>query len=473
MTHLFGAQGRLLALALLAFAPAFATTRNVTCSGDISTAVQNAINASLDGDTVNITSGSCSTTGWSWTNKNITIQGQGKGVTTLAVSGVIQVNISDTTKASFRITGMTWNAASPRAGLLFIDSENCTAYSYGWRVDHIAMNASASLPNDPVVIWGVTFGVLDHNDFKLANATWIIASFFQTGLGELTWGSPTVTQVGGWYNLSLPSQYNSTRAIYFEDNTFTASTSYNAFFDSSSGGARVVFRHNTFTGGFLYDHWVRQNDLDIFQWEVYNNKFVGSASWGVGNSGMYPVRFESGTGVFYNNTLSGYDSVNLGWAVDDRRAEGGESGGQFGTCNGTHPWDGNLGDSAAPGWPCLGQAGRDYGRTYAQITSGLKQNSLPAYAWNNGTQDACYNPSAGGSACADTIHIFDYFKGPYIKATTHPNGQVDFVNSGTAAMPGYTALAYPHPLVTGATGSGGATAPPPPAPPTGLTAVVH
>jgi hypothetical protein len=260
----------------------------------------------------------------------------------------------------------------------------------------------------------------------------------------LTWGNPAVDKVGGWYNLSLPSQYNSPRAIYFEDNTFTARTNYNAFFDTSAGGSRVVFRRNTFTGGFLYAHGVRANELSAFQWEVYGNRFVGNANWGQGG-GQIPVRFEAGTGVFYNNTITGYAAENMMWAVDERRGEA-ESGGQFGPCDGGRAWDGNAGDPAARGWPCLGQIGRGFGKTYAQITSGDKLPSLPAYAWNNGVQDKCSDPNAAGPDCADRVRITNYRGNTAnVNSTPHPNGEVDFVN-GTP-MPGYLAFTYPHPLV--------------------------
>lgn len=438
---------KLLIIAFLACS-ALATTRNVSCSGTITSSLQSAVNSSIDGDTVSIGAGSCTSGKITWTNKNIAIIGQGIDATTITMTaGGFAITVTNPAKAAFRLSGMTITGSSSSDHILFINSENCTSYSYGWRVDHIKFNYSGAVSNDPITGWGVTFGLFDHNVFQFANATWILFAYFQTGLGELTWGSPAVNEVGGWYNLSLPSQYGTSNAIYFEDNTFTnLYNNYSAFYDTSSGGSRVVFRYNTFTGGFIYNHWVRGNDLDVFQWEVYNNKFVGNSTWGQGG-GEIAVRFESGTGVFFNNTFTGWSTGNQAFYVDDRRACGGEDGGQFGSCDGSHAWDGNDGDPSAPGWPCLAQIGRGFGKTYSQITSGNKLPSLPAYAWNNGTQEKCWNLSASGAVCSDSVAIEEYYGScAYVKSAAHPNGEKDFVNNGATAMPGYSSYAYPHPL---------------------------
>jgi hypothetical protein len=427
------------------------TVRDVSCSGTITTSLQSAITASVDGDVVNIGAGTCASGPVTWTNKNITIQGQGRSLTNISFeSGGFRPVITNPAKAQFRITGMTFYGPNLSQPVLFINSEDCTSYSYGWRVDNNTFNYTGTMTADPITGWGVTFGLFDQNVFSFNAATWILFSFFQTGLGELTWGSPTVDQVGGWYNLSLPTGLGTDKFIVFEDNTFTAINTYSAFFDASSGGSRVVFRRNTFSGGFLYNHWVRGNDLDVFVWEVYNNKFIGTASWGGGGSEI-AVRFESGTGVFYNNTFTGtWAADNKKFYVDDRRAcnsVSGETGGQFGVCDGSKAWDGNAGDPAVPGWPCLAQIGRGTGKTYAQITGGDKLPSQPAYAWSNGTQEKCWNPGASGDACSDSIAITNYYSAcAYVSSTPHSNGEVDFVNNGSTPMSGYTQLAYPHPL---------------------------
>src|SRR5262245_52843496 len=59
------------------------TVRNVTCSGTITNALQTAIDSSSDNDVVNISAGSCSSAQVAWSNKNIKVQGQGIGTTTV------------------------------------------------------------------------------------------------------------------------------------------------------------------------------------------------------------------------------------------------------------------------------------------------------------------------------------------------------------------------------------------------------
>ena len=187
---------------------------------------------------------------------------------------------------------------------------------------------------------------------------------------------------------------------------------------------------------------------------------------------MYPMRLHGGgTGLIYNNTISGFPQ-NFVLLGEGRLPDQSQSGSPLLFCDGTHNWDGNAGDSSAPGWPCLSQTGRDAGRTMAQIQAGNKQASFPLYLWNNGPQDRCSNPSAGGTACDNSFGVDTYSASAprYFKSTPHTtsgfgNGDVDYF-IGTAKPSGagthhliYTPYTYPHPL-TG--GSGGVTAPSPP-----------
>ena len=173
-----------------------------------------------------------------------------------------------------------------------------------------------------------------------------------------------------------------------------------------------------------------------------------------------PIRLESGTGVIFNNTVTGFQSTNT--VLDERRGFF-EAGGAFGACDGTKAWDGNAGDPAAPGWPCLGQIGRGPGKTMSQITGGSKQVSVPLYFWNNGTQDGCSTGGACTNSMSATVWDGSAKSNAYVKATPHPNGEVDYVLNGSTSKPGYAAYTYPHPLQAGGVVS---PPPPPPTPPT-------
>ncbi len=98
------------------------------------------------------------------------------------------------------------------------------------------------------------------------------------------------------------------------------------------------------------------------------------------------------------------------------------------------------------GWPCLDQIGRGSGTAYPN------QPSVPLYVWNNGTDAGCNT----GSACSNNRTMIN-------DGDSHVQAGRDFINNGATPKPGYTPLAYPHPVR-----GGSSTAP---AAPTGLRIV--
>jgi hypothetical protein len=245
---------------------------------------------------------------------------------------------------------------------------------------------------------------------------------------------------GGCYDLSLPMDLpiSTQNAVYIEDCTFSYTDMITpAVFDMEGGGGRIVFRHNRVIDGFLYNHWNRGGHIGGTKWEIYNNTFIGGA-WAA--AGGMPGRFQAGTGVIYNNSVTGY---GLGWKVDELRGCGQESGSWLLACDGTHAWDGNI---ESNGWPCLNQIGRATGISLDPVThakSGM-QASQPAYSWNNGAQATC----ASGGNCTDSVTISRYNPCPanVIQSTAHSKGEFDYVNNGSTPMPGYAPYVYPHPL---------------------------
>src|SRR5215467_7404077 len=95
-------------------ADASAAIYNVACSGNITSALQSAINSTSIGDTVNIGAGSFSMSGQvTLTDDNITIQGAGQGVTNItANSGFATINISGANVPTFRITAMSFSGTA-------------------------------------------------------------------------------------------------------------------------------------------------------------------------------------------------------------------------------------------------------------------------------------------------------------------------------------------------------------------------
>jgi hypothetical protein len=443
-----------LALCLLTFAfvvmPAsvWAATRNVTCSGTITSTLQSAINSSTNGDIVNIGAGSCTSGGLSWGDKNVTIQGAGKDVTTITLTGGLTIANTDTNHAAWRLTGMTlYSSGDPGTIITYWDNAGGASTRYGWRIDHVKFNFP-SKSGYGVYINGPTFGLIDHCDFVQGTGLVINVEAWlstETGAGVSTLHSAYLT--------SLPDAPGSNKAIYIEDCTFASAMGGGvAVFDTSNSAANVVFRYNTVTGAIFYSHWTRGNNINGGWYEIYKNKFTGNS-----NYNAYPIRFQGGgTGLIYSNTFSGYNDTYF--LVGEPRGCDGEANAPLLSCNGSRSWDGNI---EASGWPCLSQIGRGHGKTIAQIQAGSKQPSFPMYAWNNGTQAGC---STGG-ACTNTYNINSNCS-TYVKATAHSNGDIDFCTGGTAQPAScgthtltYTPYTYPHPLQQGGGQDDGLTAP--------------
>lgn len=393
--------------------------------------VQKCVADAVDGDTVRLKAGSVD---WGSSymdvnpSKNINIIGAGIDQTNITVNqrGIFFM-IRNKDKAGFRLSGMTFQGTTMSQPIIKIHSlDGITTSSYGWRVDHVKTNFTGAPRH--VMVQGPTWGLFDHCDFTSATGN----MFLVTGLiaGD--------TPYSGSYDLSLPLDLGTEKAVYVEDSTFTFTTEGGApaFFDMAGGGGRIVFRHNTATGGYMYNHWTRYTEVAGLKYEVYNNVFVGTAAWGVGG-GEYPSRFEAGTGVIFNNTVTGFNDTHF--YIDERRGCGNESNAPLLTCNGSRAWDGNI---EASGWPCLGQIGRGTG------TVAGSQPSVPLYAWNNGMQAKCAHPAAAGVACVDTVKIAVMGCNTDLKTTgsEHSNGDVDYVNNGTTQKPGYRPYTYPHPL---------------------------
>jgi hypothetical protein len=411
---------------------------------------------SFDGDGVYVPAGSCSWSGSvSWANKNINVIGSNPTITHSS-SDAFDVSVSNNgaTAASFHISGFTFTG-STSGDLLNINNSNpnLTAWAGYFRVDHITYNYSSS--GNVFIIYGPVWGLFDHlngttyqNHFEQAD---FLGSEYYT-----THGGDNSQLMGEYSGRILPIALGTKDAVYVEDSTFACPGNYSgALSDSESGGQRMVWRHNSSTGTcFHYAHWTRGTEWDGHKYEIYNNTYNGNGA------SDYNMRFGSGTGVIFNNTITGYGDPTI--HVDETRGAGGESTNPpFYDCNGTRTLDGNAGDASAPGWPCAGQIGTgSQGGNSTRAT----MNSIPLLIWNNGSQSGC---STGGS-CTNSVTV--KVDGPmgssntatrtmsnYIKSTAHVvsgplNGAVDYCQGST--MPSscgiytnnYVPYTYPHPL---------------------------
>jgi hypothetical protein len=422
-------------IGLFSVSAASAATINARSCAEID--VQAAVNSANDGDVVNVPAGNCT---WAshvlLDNKDIWVRGAGIGQTVITRNDgfVFYVTITSSSKGSHRISDMTLTGALT-ASVIYITSASITAVPSGrWRVDHISFDFPTG-QRSGVHITGVNYGVVDHNTFNWRDGVAIRQAFF---LGSECYGG---SMLSGDFANQQPMDLGTDRFVFVEDNTFIPNDNRPlAGYDASSGGGRLVWRYNTLRGGFVYNHWTRGCEMAAQVMEFYNNTFIGDAGYNA-----YPMRLEAGTGVFFNNSVQGYNGGAPYVVINDRRAGGfgGESSAPLGACDGTHAWDGNARDPAAPGWPCLGQIGRAPGKSLAQIQAGDKPASAPFYFWNNGQEPGC----ATGGSCTNTVGVYAD-PAAYIRNTPHPNGEVDFVDNNTPT-PGYTPYVYPHPLVSG------------------------
>jgi hypothetical protein len=430
-----------------------ATTYDVTCVGDITSSLQSAINSAVDGDSVVIGAGSCSMGRVSWTDKNIVLQGRGQGATNItANSGFATIVISDGNVPGFQISAMSISGTT-NTNWVVVWGNSSAAWRGGFRFSLLDVNYPAAGPDGLLQIWGMVYGLIDHNNFTQNYEAFILTSL-ETNTENCSYnvgGTCTLSTLAGEAGSELPYFPGGASNLYIEDNTFT-STGPNgaAALDTAYTGGRIVFRHNTLTNTTLYAHWTSGGSINSLWWEIYNNTFT----WNLGE--MYPMRMQGGgTGLIYNNTIVGFQD-NYILIGEGRLPSEGQSGQPLNYCDGNQSVDGNAGDASAPGWPCLAATGRNAGLSISQIMAGTKQTSFPLYLWNNGPQASCSNPAAGGGACDNSFSVGVYGgQNNWFKPTPHVtagfgNGDVDY--SITTSQPSgagthtltYTAYQYPY-----------------------------
>ncbi len=285
-----------------------------------------------------------------------------------------------------RVSGITIKATSQSTYELSLGSGGQV------RIDHchfIGLNPDAR-------VW--SYGVADHN-LHDANGN-MVANAFQVftdsqNNGNVAWNSPT--------------QFGTANFFFIENNTFN-----DGFGNDCNEGGRYVARYNTFHGTLQNGATLQFHATGAVQtppwrgcraWEIYNNWVTSTYS---GGAFAFSQNF-SGTGVQYNNTVTGqnhdlfilndrdqkqtnYTQVAppLGWGYC----------GTYQTGVGS-PWDGNANLNGSNGSPCIDQPGRGQGDmlqgffpSVCDLTAGLcalsnflgswpHQYLEPIYLWND------------------------------------------------------------------------------------------
>ncbi len=395
--------------------PADAQAETFSLSSCELSVVQNAVDEAVNGDTIAIPAGECT---WddalSWTNKSIAVIGAGMDATTITTEAG-GIRVTATTDASFRVSGITFTGTPPgHPAIINISSNGSDAPVKGWRIDHIRLSYPEENGITGAFITGMSWGLIDNCVFEGTGYVTIESASYVDGDG---W-PPGPKGLGGtaW---DWPLGLGTDEALYVEDCVFDFTSDSISAINDQVYGARQVFRHNAINHAFFQTHATRGDDRGGLKYEIYANTFNGSGF-------IWPALIRSGTGVIFDNQVSGYQ--NDSFVVDNQRTCI-DYDGLFPRCNGDASVDGNV--AGELGWPCLDQIGRAPGPIGAQP-------SAPLHAWNNGDSELAVNGDfdlclAGQPALSS-----------HIKSTPHSNGEVDFLNGSPPA--GYVPFVYPHPL---------------------------
>lgn len=327
---------------------------NVTASDCSATSVRAAISAAANGDTVIVPPGSCSWSGVSLpNNKKLTLQGAGMDAT--IITGDVAFGNSGS-----RVTGFT-----------FTGEPNVSSNGYGFRLDHCRLRRNTW--NNIVTVKDynpsprVPFGLVDHNDIinGRVNAE----------------GTPYMLNEGNQQHAlwATPLDLGGPNAVYVEDNTFSTPVPAQSqvAIDANYGG-RFVFRYNTVSDGlFLTAHSSQEGgNRGTQSWEIYGNDISHNSSAAI----YAPIRIRAGTGVAFDNSVTGRWS-DPSILLDNVRSYAPSASG--GLCNGaSRGWDGNEDSS---GYPCRDQIGRgpDTQQWSHNPVGTYTQPLVPAFFWSN------------------------------------------------------------------------------------------
>ena len=382
--------------------PAQAATRTAASPSyaDVSTAIA----ASADGDTVNIPAGSATWTSALSLTKAITLMGAGSKSTTISANGITMMSVALTADKPVRISGINFNNASGTAiPTLILAGQN---YKGGgvpmtsFRVDHCNFNFGKRALNPN----GWCYGVIDHNTFVNCDIAVGI-----TGDDDYAW------------NRAI--QPGSANCVCIEDNVFTINNSTPIEPNEQiyhQEGTRTTIRYNTFdghsyTGGdsMFFDCHGNQN---YYSGNVYSD-FRGTVLVEFYNNTMHAYKtyrmlyIRAGTIFAYNNTMLTDSGGTTPFALTEEEG-----------------WQTQFFNPLKTSWPAQDQ-----------VTN--------SFFWNNTLNGAAVTSVALWNA-ADSTFI--------------QQGRDYWMAAPTAATSKYfpyTALVYPHPLVTAQDGGASSTAP--------------
>jgi hypothetical protein len=407
-----GWRARWVALLILTSGP-LAHAALITASNTSVAAVEAAINAAADGDTVMVPAGTAT-----WSSelilhaKAIKLLGAGidKTVITFGLPDNTQmIDVAGPTNRSVTISGFTFNDSGTiqhYAGLI-------NAAGANWR---ICSNKFSNLQYNGVATRGMASGVIDHcifvapSDTGSANGVSMVGDSSASGPGS-SWTTPPAFGSGNY--------------VYIEDCTFDFAYVGNGAYDAY-GGARYVFRHNNVTNTWLNHHGCDTGGYrSTHSYEIYNNTLTSTKNL------TWFFEFRGGTGVIFSNECHTSFSVGNQIVLDNYRSAIGYFGdllSPWGYVTGSNPYDGNTDGT---GYPALDQIGRTSPTTFTGSNS--IQPASPLYCWSN---------NFNGTPMMAAV---DVLVNSTPSVTNHLQANRDFFNN--TPRPNYIPFTYPHPLV--------------------------
>jgi MYXO-CTERM domain-containing protein len=360
--------------------------------------VQAAVDGAVTGDEVVVPGGRCT---WSGAvsvadDRAITLRGAGMNVTVITMRPA--GTAVDLNRSGARVTGFQFTD-----GTVLVDGD-------GWRVDSCRFQWDDFA--EGVIVRGEQLGV--HAEGLVDHCVFLNARV-------LVYGSAAMLAEGDdqHHLWSVPITFGGgEQVVYVEDCEFTATVHANAI-DANYGGS-YVFRHNTLNDIYIEAHSVQGDNRATRRWEIYENTInqVNRDMW-------VPMFLRGGTGVVFNNTLTG-SITQPGIALDNVRSC--DARGSGGRCDGSSPWDGN--EVGGAGYPCRDQIGRSDDQWLWTAADPHPPQALdPAYCWGN---------TYGGEDV-------EFFQHGCPESQDHIQPDRDYYNG--VPKPGYTPYTYPHPLI--------------------------
>jgi hypothetical protein len=450
-----------------------ATRAAADCS---SAAIQAAIDASSDGDTVTAPAGSCT---WSTdvtipNTKGIRLHGAGATSTIITTNGRSLFLRTSSARQPVQVSGFQFKRTELTTPIVI------TGTAQNWRINDnifdengVSGGYSIRIGADDCNVDSFTYGLIDRNQFTNRNYT---TSIFV----EWPRGSLDAATCGDWI-WSQPAERGTAQAVYIEDNDFRGLGRASQVIDSR-WGAKYVLRYNTIHNPWISTHSGCTNrGRDPVWTEVYKNTFTDDGN----RYGGSQIEMRSTSGIWFGNTSAARLNQYVA-TIDHERSYRTDCPGPYGArCDGSRPFDENIPD--AFGFRCLGQPG--WGQPQASDMRAYTFQGV--FAWENRHGGTLVPTTIKGAAPTSThlqlgrevftdshIAVGPISKRPttctvgpvrsaYISNDENAQGVRLYVctapNVWTRHWEPYT---YPHPLA-------GGQAAQPPAPPTGLKVTVR